>query len=43
MYQIYLTDISFGNFSSGDNDEPVSPVFGKEKIISNHEKQDESG
>ena len=32
MYQIDLTDISHGNFSS-DGDEPVSPVFGKEKNL----------
>ena len=29
MYHIDLTDISYGNFSSGDDDQPVSPVFGK--------------
>ena len=44
MYQIDLTDISYGNFASDDDDdEPVSPVFGKEKKSPNHEKQDESG
>ena len=42
MYQIDLTFISYGNFSS-DDDEPVSPVFGKEKKSLIHEKQDESG
>ena len=42
LYQIDLTDISCGNFSS-DDDELVSPVFGKEKKSPNHEKQDESG
>ena len=43
MYQIDLTDISYGNFSSGNADEPVSPVFGKVKKSPNHEKQEESG
>ena len=43
MYQIDLTDISYGNFSSDDDDQPVSPVFGKEKNSPDHEKQDESG
>ena len=42
MYQIDLTDISCGNFSSHD-EEPVSPVFGKEKKSPNHEKQEEPG
>ena len=42
LYQIDLTHISNGNFSYYD-DEPVSPVFGKEKKSPNHEKQDESG
>ena len=42
LYQIDLTDISYRNYSS-DDDEPVSPVFGKEKKSPNHEKQDESG
>ena len=42
LYQIDLTDISCGNFPS-DYDEPVSPVFGKEKKSPNHEKHDESG
>ena len=32
LYQIDLTDFSHGNFSS-DDDEPVSPVFGKEKNL----------
>ena len=37
LYQIDLTDISYWNFSSHD-DEPVSPVFGKKKKSPNHEK-----
>ena len=45
MYQIDVTDISCGSFSSDDDDddELVSPVFGKEKNSPDHEKQDESG
>ena len=41
--QIDFTDTSYGNFSSDDDDQPVSPVFGKEKNSPDHEKQDESG
>ena len=43
MYHIDLTDISYGNFSSDDGDQPVSPVFGNEKKSPDQEIQNESG
>ena len=42
MYHIDLTDISYGNFSS-DDDQPVSPVFGNDKNLPDQEMQNESG
>ena len=43
MYHIDLTDISHGNFSSDDVDQPVSPVFGNKKNSPDQERQNESG
>ena len=42
MYPIDLTDISYGNFSS-DDDQPVSPVFGNDKNSDDKDMQNESG
>ena len=43
MYHIDLTDISYGNFSSDDDDQPVSSVFGNDKKLPEKEMQNESG
>ena len=43
MYHIDLTDISYRNFSSDDDDQPVSPVFGNDKKLPEKEMQIESG
>ena len=43
MYHIDLTDILYGNFSSDDDDQPVSPVFGNDKNSPDQEMQNESG
>ena len=43
MYHIDLTDILYVNFSSDDDDQPVSPVFGNVKNSPDQEMQNESG
>ena len=43
MYHIDLTDISYGNFSSDDDDQPVSPVSGNDKKSLDKEMQNDSG